>query len=389
MISYEIKILNSLIDKYERSKTFIERNKVKQNFAEDVVSLFSKYDDDSEFNLFKEVNDAIESLTSRGYIKNTKRPNGTYKTVYLNIEEIDSIYKYLNRTPKKDVQSSLKELISKYLGNNELLDRFCLEQLKRIENNKKVQYFDNNLNDFSDILKVLSSIDNIEKETYQRDFSIKVLGDSKRFENIKSKIISILYEYGDFANKDTILEDLNIISNPGHVYFKGSGLIKLGEQSLDISKLNGDFALSTSLIDDVKDIKVFGNYIITIENLTTFNDFNDKDYFVIYLGGYHNKIRRDFIRKIYEFNVDKVFYHFGDIDAGGFYILKHLITKTGINFLPFNMDVDTLVKYKDYCKKLTDNDRKRLNNLLDSQFHDVVKYMLENDCKLEQEAEKF
>lgn len=388
MSSYELKILNSLIDKYERSKTFIEKNKVNQNFTCNVATLFPKYDDDSEFALFKEINDAINNLVDKKYISTVKRTNGTYKSVCLNIEKINEIYIYLNRKPKKDIQSSLKEMLVSYLGNSEILDNFCNAQIRRIDNNKKVQFFEGSLDDYDDILKVLSFIENVEKETYQRDFSVKILGDSKKFETIKTKIVSILYEYGDFADKNTILEDLNIISNPGHVYFKGNGQIQLGDQVLDISKFNGDFALSTSLINDVKEIKVFGDSIITIENLTTFNDFNNKDFFVIYLGGYHNKIRRDFIKKIYEFNSNKNFYHFGDIDAGGFYILKHLINKTGIKFMPFNMDIDTLIKYKKYCKKLTDNDRKRLNNLLDSEFHDVVEYMLENDCKLEQEAEK-
>ena len=37
-------------------------------------------------------------------------------------------------------------------------------------------------------------------------------------------------------------------------------------------------------------------------------------------------------------------------------------------------------------KKLTDNDRHRLIKLKDSQFNKVISFMLENNCKLEQEA---
>ena len=89
---------------------------------------------------------------------------------------------------------------------------------------------------------------------------------------------------------------------------------------------------------------------------------------------------------IYELNPDKLYYHYGDIDAGGFNILQDLREKTGISFNPLNMDVDTLKKYNNYSKKLTENDRVRLKNLLGGEFDPVIRYMLDNDCKLEQEA---
>ena len=50
------------------------------------------------------------------------------------------------------------------------------------------------------------------------------------------------------------------------------------------------------------------------------------------------------------------------------------------------MDVSTLMNYENYTKKLTENDRIRLQSLRDSEFKEVVEYMLENNCKLEQEA---
>ena len=115
----------------------------------------------------------------------------------------------------------------------------------------------------------------------------------------------------------------------------------------------------------------------------TYENNND---FVIYLGGFHNAVKREFIKKIYNSNPSKTYMHFGDIDAGGFYILKHLKTKTGVNFLPMKMDIETLQLYKDCVKTLSTEDRKRLEKLLgDNEFKDVIAYMLENDCKLEQE----
>ncbi len=108
--------------------------------------------------------------------------------------------------------------------------------------------------------------------------------------------------------------------------------------------------------------------------------------FVIYLGGYHNSVRREFIKKLYQQNPNIHFYHFGDIDAGGFYILEHLKRQTGVDFKPYKMDIATLKEYYCYSKKLTDNDHDRLAKLKDSPYNEVISYMLENNCKLEQEA---
>ena len=60
--------------------------------------------------------------------------------------------------------------------------------------------------------------------------------------------------------------------------------------------------------------------------------------------------------------------------------------KTGISFEPLYMDVEQLIKYRQYCKPLEKNDKVKANSLLKVHFHDeVVKFMLANNCKLEQE----
>ncbi len=85
-------------------------------------------------------------------------------------------------------------------------------------------------------------------------------------------------------------------------------------------------------------------------------------------------------------NNDIDFYHFGDIDAGGLYILNHLKRETGVDFKPYKMDINTIKMYAEFTRPLTENDRTRLLKLKNSEYNEVVDYMLENNCKLEQEA---
>ena len=51
------------------------------------------------------------------------------------------------------------------------------------------------------------------------------------------------------------------------------------------------------------------------------------------------------------------------------------------------MGIDTLCSYKSYWKKLTKNDVARLQKIKSPIFQEVISYMLEHNCKLEQEAE--
>lgn len=100
---------------------------------------------------------------------------------------------------------------------------------------------------------------------------------------------------------------------------------------------------------------------------------------------YHNVLRRELLLKIYQFKTNLNYYHFGDIDAGGFYIYLHLVEKTNIPLKTTAVNIGILLKYQEYTKKLTANNRKRLIKLKERFHDDVIDYMLENDCKLEQE----
>ena len=89
-----------------------------------------------------------------------------------------------------------------------------------------------------------------------------------------------------------------------------------------------------------------------------------------------------------EHNPKSVFRHYGDIDAGGFYILEHLKAKTGISFQPFRMDIAELERCRSHWLPLTENDRRRIHSILakNPPYSAVLRYMLDNNCKLEQEA---
>ena len=113
---------------------------------------------------------------------------------------------------------------------------------------------------------------------------------------------------------------------------------------------------------------------------------NDNKSTFVYLSGYNNTAKQRFLKKIAEYNSGVSWFHFGDIDPDGYFILKNLVEKTGITFVPLYMDLKELKNYRQYCKPLEKNDIVEVHSLLKVLFYDeVMEFLLANICKLEQE----
>jgi hypothetical protein len=126
--------------------------------------------------------------------------------------------------------------------------------------------------------------------------------------------------------------------------------------------------------------------VILVGSLKSFFEITVPNTLVVYLGGYHNELRRNILVKIYDAIPDAKYSYFGDIDAASFQLFYHLSEKTGIPFEPFGMDKKTLVKYAKSTKPLDSNEEIRLERLKNrSTFNEVIDYMLEHSIKLAHE----
>lgn len=414
------KVLEHLLDSYERSKTFQGENQVNQSFSVNIGKLFPRYHDDAEYDYFCQVNEAMEELGNVSLVALEYERRGILKKVRLNPERLDECYALLGRTPRRQEQQELIEVWEKLFlwesgvdteeGTEKLLPlhRYIEAQRIRIGKNQNVEHYDHNLQEYRDLLLAAKAVLENQEEVFIRNFSMKLFHDSKRVEQLAPKLEGLLYQYGEFQEKGAVLEECGVVHTPTYVMMKGNGVLTLGtvnsmqenkgEQKIDLSRLSGDIALSTQSLKSLTGVEVFGNRVVTVENLTSFHDYTAGEDFVIYLGGFHNKVKRDFLVYLYQRNPEKEYRHFGDIDAGGFYILEHLKRKTGIAFYSLCMDVATLQRYEADQKSLTENDRKRLQQLRETlqdqkrrgecaeDYGEVIDYMMDRGCKLEQEA---
>ena len=387
----EIKVLNELLDAYEKSKTFLGENKNHQTFRVTVSKLFPKYDDDSEFSLYKEINQNLDSLKKRGFIAFKPERSGKISSVSLEENAIGQIYTYIKRTSKAAVNNQLMELWGNFKDLQEELFASLLAYIKEQENrtrlNKPVLFFDGNFSDYRDILNAVKAVLANQDEIFIRELSVKLFNNSKRLEVIENSVRSILFKYGEYDDKETVLEEHNILKTPTYVMVKGKGILYCGER-IDLNKIKGDIGLSTQTLKDLSSVELNGANVMTIENLTSFHKYQSDNELVIYLGGFHNSIKGNFIKLISKCNSKAIFKHFGDIDAGGFYILENLKRKTGMSFIPYKMDIKTLEENKKNWIRLSENDKARLKLLAEksSEFKSIIDFMIENDCKLEQES---
>ena len=389
-MSFEKNLLNKLLDKYEKSKlskggTSINRS-IRLTTKDEVLSSYTGFDSYK----YVDLNDAvIRNLEKQGFITAVFE-NDTFKSLTLNVLNVDSLYDYLNRKKPSDELKQIKETLNKYQFDY-FLDMF-IEYVNDYINDK----YDYPRSYFSDsvqldlILMVFEKMFLLTEETKKRDFSAKYLGDSKLFESIQGRIIKIIKDFdgNNYASDDDVLSEYNIVKNSSYALVKNNLVLKINNSVINLNDFGYDISLSDEMIKSlcILDSNVYK--VITVENLTSFYKLNDPDSVIIYLGGFHNHTKQSLLMKVYEKYPKAQYFHFGDIDAGGFLIFNNLIEKTGIPFIPYRMSVNEL-KQNHNQKQLTEKDKKRLKGLLlDSRFDlfkDVIEYMLDNNVKLEQE----
>lgn len=220
--------------------------------------------------------------------------------------------------------------------------------LARLAEHKSVKEFVEleNLSSTRRLLDTIQAIEMNDEPLYIREFSIRHFQDSKAFENMEGRVAHVFRRFKagcETTAYKEILTEYGIYYMPDYVYLKGKGTLAAGAERIDLSVLKQGLGISGEDIGQVHLIDTMGiKKVITIENLTTFFRWQEEDSLLVYLGGYHNAVRRILLQEIYACCPEAAYYHFGDIDAGGFEIYRDLREKTGIPFQMYQMDLETL-----------------------------------------------
>lgn len=405
-MQYESVILNGLLDTYENSLLSRGENKV----AVHIAFPFTKksmpaYFDESSL-AFEDIHGAAKHLEQLGYVRivwKGGREDHIIQKVILNEAQVSDVYRYIRRTPKEELgrrqMQILRELAEEC--HTPAASAFVSWLTERLSQGKSVKEFIS-LEDTEEtelLIRAIAAIEENQEENYIREFSVRCFGDTKMLEKRLGLIGKIMRRFSDedeYEDMDiyAILAEHGIYNTPNYVYVKGTGRLCAGKGAaceLDLQSLKQGIGLSGEDLDtlrwtDLCDVKK----VITIENLTTFFRWEEENSILIYLGGYHNTVRKKLLQNIYAMIPNAQYLHFGDIDVGGFEIYRDLCKRTGISFLPYLMGIEQLEKYSDCARQLSENDKKRLGTLLEkeknSRIAPVLEYMMQHGIKLEQES---
>ena len=393
-------ILQKLLTKFESSKTYKGENSVTQSFSIKPSEVFNEYEKDSaDINQIEDFEKQCCLLESENFIHIYRKYERITKiTAESSDENWNKIRRILGVKDKKTRQQEEISFYSKIYESSschQIVKDFCKTQSERLEKGKNAEF---SLEEARNILQLLTFILENKNEILERELSISVLSDSKKWENYyRNKVLRILKKSGYFESliencadekeeNKVILEECNVFSNPSYVYFKGNGKITFQNGNIIPIVPETPLALSSTSIKDIVAFEIKDKKIMTVENLTSFNRIKEADTFYIFLSGYHNSAKQNFIKMLHSQNQQKKYLHFGDIDPDGFYILQNLCTKTNINFEPYKMGIEELEKYSSFAKPLEENDLKKAKTLIEKgRFAEIMNYMLEKNQKLEQE----
>ena len=391
-VDYQSIILEKLIAAYEKRGLYDHTNKKsRQSIFLYVEKLFPEYTDNYDGTTYREINEAIDYLLQLSILSGKKDARGNYQKLRLLTDKIQLCYKLAEKVALGDIRQTMKQLLTDWDAYDfPLLEQFRTDQLERLAKNRAPEF---GIGDYSgklqDVLMALTALMKLNSETYIRNFSEAVFSDSKKFQKIRGSVERILCAYGGKElTRETVLESFNLLDNPVYILLKGKLRISFNGQSIYIGNIPGGIALPSMAIPSITDVNIDGSALITVENLTTFHDEVSEESAVLYLGGFHNTVRTVLLKKIYERNPDKQYFHKGDIDVYGFLILENLRLKTQIPFKPLEMDLKTLKEYEvqNFMQPLNSSDRKLLHLPQLASYRNVLSYMEQHNCKAEQES---
>lgn len=394
MKNYYKLIIDRLLDIYEKREAFVKDPMDSRAIQIDPAKEYKEYVDRYNHDTYREINVAIEKLEQQKIVIVSKDASGKYTKVKLNLNKIEEAYNLANRISVPDLCVRMISILKKYESNeNGIIQNILRDFNKHLKEYKRLPYdikFDDKKLD--SVLLALSTIVILNQETYIRNFSTAVYRDSKKFQKVFRSIVeSILFDYTDtVVEKERILEVYNLFDNPTYVLIKGNAVIKYENFCIYLRDMNGGIAIPNSALSNLIGVDVNAEKIITVENLTAYHDCEDMSSMVIYLGGFHNLPKQDFLKLLFLQNKNKKYYHKGDIDVYGFLILENLKSKTGIPFEPLEMDVDTLEMFYNHglYKELTGSEKKLMKIERLQKYSDVFDFMMKHNCKVEQESIK-
>lgn len=393
-------ILNKLLDKFE-DRTPGSNRRVRIEFDKSDIKI-----PDIESSEYRGFREDMLHLKSRGFIElDWTRKDYLIKSVWLNLENVDTVYEYLERENRAAKVNRVIELIDKTLGRIDLdwLRAYLLSSREYMrENNKLTGVWGREQSFLNNFLSALVGINDLHGSSISmRAFSINIYSDSKFFEReMKSFVITVirnnepdLKDIDEISDRE-VLAQVGIIMMSEIFEFCGNVRINFVGGTVDFSPVKKGACVLDESVSDICSIDIFDtDRIIFIENKTNYTEYclnrqTDRE-LVVYHGGFYSPKHGEFFRKLCD-GKDIPTYLWSDIDYGGFRMFMRLKKNILPLLEPLNMDIDSFERYKEKGLKRDDKYIMMLQKLTEdpdySVFYEVISAIINSKVTVEQEC---
>jgi hypothetical protein len=392
-------ILNALLDQYEQPG---RRQVVRVRLNEDRHHDYFRAQD---FAVRREANEALQRLADRGCLRLhwRKWEDGNWlDKVDLIAEGAETVYRLLGRAPLNEQEASLRRLLSEQTPQASWHSDFLGWALHRLANHSSVAPLKLSTTEAGarwnhDLLAALAALAQLCEPALERKFSVRLFGDSKRFEDLRGAVIRTLRRHDPesafFGDDDgALLRAYRLERAPEYVPIAGPMIMQSDHQTLDLTPFVAGVAIPATTLNQVTTHRCDGSAVVTVENSTSFSEFvtaKPASILAIYTGGFASPALVGTLRKIRAGRPELPFFHWGDLDVGGLRILAHLRKSLG-EVEPLAMNDSVCNLYLGRSQPLNANEREGLTQpraeslLIDCV--ELIDYLLKTDRKLEQEA---
>lgn len=391
---YKKAILDGLLKKY--NNRYAKNITTNRRIILKPIEVYKEYaKNNADISEKQGMNEAVSILNDMGFVTaDYLKFSDDIEKIYLSEEHLDALYEYLKDeydvVPQSTISKLVHEIVKKYIWTGGIVQKYCESILVQIEDPRCLLIPER----IEENLKMFRFLENNKENLYVREVSMLVYGNSKWFENNNYEEVCTflrtatgrIREEGE--RNDAILSFFYVTPAEQEIFIKGNWTIEWEQYVLDISKFQGGIAIASSDVQSIKNISVNSESVMSIENKTSFQRLKDENYAIMYLGGFANRHQIEFLKKVISDNPFVRYYHFGDIDIGGFLIHKHLCRETSKRFELYCMGIEQLcdMRFRHCLRELTDNDMSRIGALMEEDLYGkVLKYMQEHNVKLEQE----
>jgi hypothetical protein len=281
-----------------------------------------------------------------------------------------------------------------------------LDQLRAEKSPAPFSLADDDFN--RDLLTALAALDGVHEETSHRVFSVRLFNDSKRFEELMGAAATLARrsqpEWKGLSN-DEVLRELNLVSNPGHLYLHGPWqLVDDDGQVMLLGEFQPSVGIPAAQASRLRRATVSTPSVICVENPTSFYELiRNTQHDIRDLSNSQSQIKNQKSAICLWGNPSPACRHllsclpatttlfvWADLDYGGLNILAQLREQLNSNAKPYLMDIESFEAHSRWARPLTLADANNLGRLLHrpvlADMQPLIKHLLARGLKLEQEA---